>query len=321
MNEWRYIRLFTPSDADYAARNALLATSDPTTTVEKLKHTDVLWDSNFRKQTFLLEVGGLAVATGMYCEWIHWYEPGRYYMKVVVHPAYRRQGHGTALYDTMREYLAKEMPTGRLFMCMCHESEPESIRFVTQRGFQQTGVDQLSVLDLSSFDPERAALATRELREQGIEILSYHELAASDADFLRKFYDLTCLSMKDMPAGGERTYQPFEQSVQSVFEYPGFLPELFFMAVENGRYVGQSDLVDEKQDLEHLGTGYTGVHPDYRRRGIATALKLRCIQAAKEMGAKSISTGNWHTNPMYQVNLKLGFKPLPADVWFELKLE
>jgi GNAT superfamily N-acetyltransferase len=126
--------------------------------------------------------------------------------------------------------------------------------------------------------------------------------------------------MQDMPAGGTRTYQPFETFVRSVFEYPGFLPEIFFVAVDKGRYVGQSDLVDEKQDREHLGTGYTGVHPDYRRRGIATALKVRCIQAAKELGVKTISTGNDQTNPMYQLNLQLGFRPMPGELLFEMKI-
>jgi GNAT superfamily N-acetyltransferase len=317
----RHIRLITLSDADYAARCAFQQAFDPNTTVEKLKYADSVWEPKYQRKMFLAEIDGVAVASAIYAEWIHWYEPGRYYVNIRVHPNYRRQGHGAALYDTVREYMAKETPPGRLLMCHVHESEPDSVRFVTQRGFQQTGVDQPSELDVTAFDSQRAVQAVSRMREQGIEIVSYPELVANDPDFLRKWYELTCLSMKGMPAGGERTYQPFEVLVRQVFEHPGFLPEIFFMAIANGGYIGQSDLVNEKEDREHLGTGYTGVHPDYRRRGIATALKLCCIQAAKEQGAKTISTGNWHTNPMYQLNLQLGFKPLPADLWFELKLE
>jgi GNAT superfamily N-acetyltransferase len=90
--------------------------------------------------------------------------------------------------------------------------------------------------------------------------------------------------------------------------------------LDNGRYVGQSDLANENQDREHLGTGYTGVHPDYRRRGIATVLKARCIQCAQELGVKTIATGNDSANPMYQLNLQLGFKPVPGDLLYEMRL-
>jgi GNAT superfamily N-acetyltransferase len=220
----------------------------------------------------------------------------------------------------MREYLAHENPAGRIFMCKCPDNQPDSIRFILQRGFQQMGHDLHSELDVTEFDAARFAQAERRLQEQGIEIVSYHEVVARDLDFLRKFYDLTCLTMQDMPAGGTRTFPPFEHFTRSVIQHPTFLPDMFFMALDNGRYVGQSDLADEKQDREHLGTGYTGVHPDYRRRGIATVLKARCIQRAQELGVKTIATGNDSTNPMYQLNLQLGFKPVPGDLLFEMRL-
>ena len=75
------------------------------------------------------------------------------------------------------------------------------------------------------------------------------------------------MGVQEMGLGNLLTYQAFEILVRQVFEHPGFLPKIFFVAIDNGRYVGQSDLVNEKEDREHPATGYTGVDPDYRRRG------------------------------------------------------
>ncbi len=92
------------------------------------------------------------------------------------------------------------------------------------------------------------------------------------------------------------------------------------MALDQGRYVGVSALADEYEDRTRLATDYTGVIPSYRRRGIATALKLCCIHYAHTHGANTIRTGNDAANPMYQLNVGLGFKPVPSELLFELKL-
>src|SRR5262249_48715356 len=150
-------------------------------------------------------------------------------MHICVLPVYRRQGHGSALYAIMRDYLAHENPAGSIFMCKCPDDQPDSIRFILQRGFQQVGHDLHSELDVTTFDAARFAQAERRLQEHGIKIVGYHELVANDPNFLSKFYELTCLSMQAMPAGGERTYPPFEHFAQTRTQATSFLPDLFFM--------------------------------------------------------------------------------------------
>ena len=66
--------------------------------------------------------------------------------------------------------------------------------------------------------------------------------------------------------------------------------------------------------------GLTGVLRSHRRRGIATAVKLPTIDFARSVGARYISTDNEENNPMYQLNLKLGFRPMPAWLDFEKHL-
>lgn len=74
------------------------------------------------------------------------------------------------------------------------------------------------------------------------------------------------------------------------------------------------------QTYRRLDTGLTGVIRSHRRRGIATALKLRTIDYAQQHGAMTIETSNEENNPMYQINLKLGFQPKPAWVSYRKSL-
>jgi hypothetical protein len=66
-----------------------------------------------------------------------------------------------------------------------------------------------------------------------------------------------------------------------------------------------------------LFAGITGVIRSHRRRRIATALKLCSIRYAQENGFTTIYTDNEENNPMFQLNLELGFKPLPAWTFYE----
>lgn len=321
MSPWQ-IRRFTYSPAEYAAQAALQKAINPASsvTIEKLKFWDRWWDETYRRAAFLVESADRTVARGSYNEWIWWYEPGRYYVNLEVHPDFRNQGIGSALYDHLMRELATETPQGTIFMTKCREDQPETVRFLTRRGFQESGRELYSALDLTTVDPQCAAAAADRMRQQGITILAYPELAATDPHCQRKCYAMQGESMTGMPAGGERTRQSFEQYVQQIFENAAFMPEAFFVALDQGRYVGLSNLTNGNDDPTRLTTDYTGVIPSHRRRGIATALKLRCLQYAKANGAKTIVTSNDATNPMYELNLKLGFKPMPAALYFELRL-
>ncbi len=325
MSPWQ-IRRFTYSPAEYDAQAALQKAINPASsvTVEKLKFWDRWWDETYRRAAFLVESAGQTVARGSYNEWLWWYEPGRYYVSLEVHPDFRNQGIGGALYDHLMRELAAERPRGTIFMTKCREDQPETVRFLTRRGFQENGRELYSALDLTTFDPQRAVAANEQMRQQGITILTYPELAVSDPQCQHKCFEMHSESMREstreMPAGGENMRQSFEQYVQQIFENTAFIPEAFFVALDQGRYVGLSNLTNENDDPTRLTTDYTGVIPSHRRRGIASALKLRCLQYAKANGAKTVTTSNDATNPMYGLNINLGFTPMPAALYFELRV-
>ena len=80
---------------------------------------------------------------------------------------------------------------------------------------------------------------------------------------------------------------------------------------------GCEQSVERRGQQQNLNVGVTGVLPSHRRNGIATALKLKTIQYAIDYGAVTLKTGNEENNPMYDLNMALGFKPKPA--WLSLR--
>ena len=102
--------------------------------------------------------------------------------------------------------------------------------------------------------------------------------------------------------------------------HPAFNPNSWSVAVtidENspcgmGEYVGISANNAPLSTPEMWSIWLTGVRRAHRRRGLATALKLKCIDWAIGCGIREIQTGNEENNPMYKINLQMGFKPEPA---------
>ena len=124
---------------------------------------------------------------------------------------------------------------------------------------------------------------------------------------------------EDIPYLDPITQDPIEQ-YEKMFDSPNFLPEAFLIAVDNGRYVATSSLWRTKADQSKLYTGLTGTARSHRRRGIATALKIVNIRYAQSKGIEVIETDNEENNPMYQINVQLGFKPQPAELIFSVKV-
>jgi GNAT superfamily N-acetyltransferase len=89
------------------------------------------------------------------------------------------------------------------------------------------------------------------------------------------------------------------------------------IAVDEGAYVGQSNLW-RSNIPGTLNTGFTGVLREHRGRGLATALKVRVLARARELGCDRVLTWNDATNAgMLGINQRLGFRFRPAWVNYE----
>jgi RimJ/RimL family protein N-acetyltransferase len=88
-------------------------------------------------------------------------------------------------------------------------------------------------------------------------------------------------------------------------------PEALFIARSVDRYLGYTCLNVLESDGETLVQGWTGVRPEARRQGLATALKLIGAAYAKATGYLRIVTAPRHTNvSSLRTNEKVGFRPV-----------
>ena len=228
-----------------------------------------------------------------------------------------------ALIDSFNKYVMGQClefaPTA--IISRAREDETKKTAWLKNQGFRPAMRYPCSTLDVAGFDLTAFAGLRTKIAEQGLEIMSLVELAQRDPEWQRKVYDLEMLLNQDVPRPTGFSPPPFENYAQTEFEGPEFMPELRLIALDGDAYVGMTSLFQLGDGIEMLETGLTGVHRDYRRRGLAMALKCQAIEVAQGLGAHLIVTYNEENNPMYHLNLRLGFQAQPADVDWEKALD
>lgn len=187
-------------------------------------------------------------------------------------------------------------------------------------GFSQQGPTGLQMLvDLSQTE-EHGAEELRGLRITGRENLSIDDIVGYT---LRAFTsdprDKTYFSWDPLTTtkdGAQRFYKGiFNQ------ERERSPPEFFRVAWIDGEPAGFAGSFARKNDETRGIVGPVGVFPEYRRRGIATALVLSACDALRSEGYRyaylNTHVDNLPARRMYE---RIGFKPLFNTVEFEISL-
>jgi mycothiol synthase len=214
---------------------------------------------------------------------------------VTVVPEHRRRGIGAVLLANVSERargFGNDAIQGEI-----RESDEESRGFLERRGFVQVGAEKAMVLDLEGLDPPAVDPPA------GIRIVSRVE----EPDLLEQMYAVGVQADEDIP--GSEGVQTFEQWRSHEIDRPTRRPELCFIALAGDEVVGYAALQIVAEQAEH---GLTATRRDWRRRGVATALKRAEIAAAKRAGFKRLITESEERNePMRRLNEKLGFVASP----------
>jgi GNAT superfamily N-acetyltransferase len=239
----------------------------------------------------------------------------RFHLAIHLPPQYQTEGLIGDFYTYIIDNCRQHGAVG--FTTKVRDGAALKMDWLTQNGFQPVMRYPLSTLNVPAFDSAPYAGLFDKMAEQGIEITSLAELSLRDADWQKRVYDLDVIISEDVPSPHPYTHAPFHLYAQREFENPQFAPEDWFVAVIDGQYVGMTVFEKVGEDTEMLQTSFTGVFKTYRRRGIALALKVRSIQYAQSLGTRLIIANNEENNPMYQINLALGFQLQPADADWE----
>lgn len=225
--------------------------------------------------------------------------PERTAIVVCVLPEHRRRGVGSELLDLVVAHAAQlERPqiSGMVF-----EDDPDSIAWVTNRGFEES---QRQVELSREVGPREAEPNPPD----GIELVELDESRHEAA------YEVWAECFPDMPVSPPISVPTYEEWLEEEVSGP-----ITFLALDAGRVVGAAALLERVDGLaEH---GLTAVRRSHRGREIATALKQALIHWAAANGYRELTTWTQDGNAAMQaVNLKLGYRPRPAviNVWRSL---
>lgn len=286
-------------------------------TVDEIRHGDRTRASHLKFGRWIAYDGGRPVGLVNYMQSVFSYDPRRFELVLGVLPEARGRGIGSALYDTVVAALAPFDPN-KLHTWVC-EVEAGGLRFAQKRGYAEQMREQVSRLDVAAFDPSPFAGAAERVEADGIRVLSSAELG-DDPTVRRRMHAIQEAVNADVPSSHPVTAVAYDEWAKR-FESPNYFADgqIYALDTATGDLVGVSGLW-RQQAHPDLQQGITGVARSHRRRGIALAMKLRGIQAARAIGAPGIRTDNATTNEgMLSINRALGFAPMPA--WIEFGLD
>jgi mycothiol synthase len=279
----------TQSDADLEAmidvRRSVTPEARPT--VENLRFN---LESSKELVYVVARLGGEPVACGYVEAWSA-FAVG----DVAVVPEHRRRGIGGAVLadiSAQARGFGKDSIQGEV-----KESDADSRAFLERRSFVQVGAEKAVVLELDGLDPLPVE------PPPGVRIVSRVE----EPDLLEQMYVVGVQADEDIP--GSAGVQTFEQWRAHEIDKPTRRPEFCFIALAGDEVVGYAALQIFGDEAHH---GLTATRRDWRRRGVASALKRAEIAAAKRAGFRRLVTESEERNePMRRLNEKLGFIPSP----------
>ena len=236
----------------------------------------------------------------------------KYRLLLVSDPQWLKRGVGELLLDRLMEDLNEAQAI--TVSCRQYASEIELVSLLESRGFTETSRVLDMRLDVAGVDVSGLSELV-----SGFEISTFAEERVRDPRCVEKLYELTNLLSQDDPARGPFVPPAYNAREALMWmEMPYVLPDAYFIAKRGDEYVGVSDVSLFEAMPGGLTQGFTGVKREYRRRGLATSLKLHGIVYAQSHGYQVIQSFNKpQQTAIRALNEKLGFRVLFENLMLE----
>jgi len=316
-----YIKLRQLAENDYEGLLTLknLIYPDHPISLESFRHNENTRPAKIQHKHWVLENDNVILCSALYTQWVESYHQQKFVIQISVHPDYQRQGYGSFCYD----FIIKKLQSLSPIKISVHVYEPHthSVHFLENRGFKNTYTERESSLDLRVYDPKLYQKMLNSVLQQGFRIVTLSKFRNEDDNADYKVWELERAVGPDMPWTDPITIPEFDVYKKTVIAHPKFNPDSWFIVLDDDRIVGLNNLWKNEID-KGINTGLTGVIREYRRKGVATALKHTSLAWAKKHGFDWIRTNNVAVNKgMLNINIHAGFQFMPAWLLFEKSLK
>lgn len=280
------------TDADIEAMIAVRTRTDPDLPPPRLENLRHALEANPALTFLVARLDGASIG----CGFVETHDTPCADGHVVVIEEACRRGIGSALLADASRRAAERGKTE--LQGEARETDAESRAYFERRGYRVVGGEQAVVLDLGSIDPRPVE------PPPGVRIVT----RAERPNVLEGMYEVSIEADEDIP--GSEYVRSFEHFRAQDVDRPTRRAELCCVALAGDEVIGYALLDDFGADAHH---GLTAVKREWRRRGVATALKRRQIALAKDRGFERLVTESEERNePMRNLNLKLGYRPEPS---------
>jgi RNA polymerase sigma factor (sigma-70 family) len=241
----------------------------------------------------------------------------KYRLFIVSDPRWLKAGVG----ELLLERLLSDLTEANAVSVSCREyaSQTELLMLLKSHGFEESDRVMDLRLEIAEVEPSLFSETANKVEQSGIVITSLAEERDRDPHCVEKLHQLTSQLYEDVP--GRAPFAPpayNEREARLWLDMPYVLPKAYFIAKAGDEYVGVSDVSLYEALPRGLTQGFTGVRREYRRRGIATTLRLREIEYARKHGYEVIQSLNRPVqSAAVSLNEKLGFRLVATTVTLE----
>ena len=232
-------------------------------------------------------------------------------------PTYNNNGYRNLLYNKMLEEV-------KVFNCNLvhtsiydHPNYSEHKILLLNNKFKLVQTNREYSCDIRKVDIKKYYALIKKLESDGIKFYDSKKEMRNYSDkfpnHYKKLEELIWKYDQDMPIpeGIKHTRPSFKQFMKYSHNFEENAYGIEIIAVLNGRYIGSTDIKVYPIEPHKGWTGGLGVIKEFRRKGIATAIKIKAIERLLRKGITEVRTDNEENNPMYKINVALGFNPVP----------
>ena len=246
------------------------------------------------------------------------------FFNIVLDPKYNNNGYREILYQEMLKKI-KKFDSNKLYSNVYdHANYRKHQKLLIKYNFKLVQTNREYSCDIRLINTDKYQPLINKLESEGIKFYDSRDEMKEFPNHYEKLEELIWTYDQDIPHPEEiiMTRPPFEEIMKEQIDFEENCYGVEIVAVKDGQYIASTDIEVLPKAEPHKGwTGGLGVIREFRRQGIATALKIKAIEILLKKGITELRTDNEENNPMYKINVALGFKPVPFSLEYIKKIK